>query len=366
MSSVSGPVIDLQLASDTIFAKTGTKLHAVDAQTGKELWSFTNSGLLYSNMTIADNVVYITNEDGDFFALDSASGTELWKFSSPNNGINAAPVIGSGTAYVGGSDTNLYAIDTSTGKQKWTFQAEASFEYPAILVNNTVYVADTGAYLYAVGSKDGQFLWQFREYGSPFGPLVEANGIVYLGGQILYALDEKTGQKKWQFSANQLGIPTPVVIGGGVYLAVYDAFDISNWKNNGIYALDEASGHERWYFSLPNPTTAPYLVPSPLVVTNEAVFVRDLDLVSLYCLDASTGHQRWKSSTYEVITEPVLAGNLMLFGSKDGNLYAVNPSTGQHVWTYSTDGAVGAAPVTSNGVAYVANSAGILYAIQLT
>jgi|AntRauMinimDraft_4_1070384.scaffolds.fasta_scaffold00082_41 outer membrane protein assembly factor BamB len=74
-----------------------TTLHAIDAATGDELWTFERGGW-FSSPVVADGVVYVgerggPNGNGNLHALDAESGEELWAFDR-TEGVNALAAVG--------------------------------------------------------------------------------------------------------------------------------------------------------------------------------------------------------------------------------------------------------------------------------
>ena len=92
---------------------------------------------------------------------------------------------------------------------------------------------------------------------------------------------------------------------------------------------------------------------SPAVV-NGVVYFGSGD-GNVYALNASTGAKLW--SLYHrrrsVISSPAVANGVVYIGSDDDNVYALNASTGAKLWSYTTGSNVGSSPAVVNGVVYV-------------
>jgi outer membrane protein assembly factor BamB len=74
----------------------------------------------------------------------------------------------------------------------------------------------------------------------------------------------------------------------------------------------------------------------------------------------------WRLETGgKVRSSPLVAGDLVLVGSEDGLLYAVDRATGRVMWTYRTGGPVTSSPASAEGVAYLVGGAGHLHALRL-
>jgi quinohemoprotein ethanol dehydrogenase len=119
------------------------KAYALDAKTGKELWSFDpKSDLRVNREACCDEVnrgvavwkgrVYVASFDGNLFALDAASGSVLWKADTITNKkvgytVTGAPEVAGNVVVIGNSggeyDARGYvsAYDLVSGKMAWRF-----------------------------------------------------------------------------------------------------------------------------------------------------------------------------------------------------------------------------------------------------
>ncbi len=69
--------------------------------------------------------------------------------------------------------------------------------------------------------------------------------------------------------------------------------------------------------------------------------------------------------TFDYAYQPVVAGELLLFGSSaDCTVYALDARSGEERWTFVTDGPVRLAPAVSAGSAFVASDDGFLYCLR--
>ena len=82
---------------------------------------------------------------------------------------------------------------------------------------------------------------------------------------------------------------------------------------------------------------------------------------------------KWKNSVggYDAFhqSSPAVANGVVYFGSDDGNVYALNASTGEQLWSYTTEHGtysnfVDSSPAVANGVVYVGSANGNLYALN--
>jgi outer membrane protein assembly factor BamB len=180
-------------------------------------------------------------------------------------------------------------------------------------------------------------------------PLVLA---AVVGGE-LTALDPATGAVVWRFNAGGTVYSPPTVdlAQGRIYFG-------SSGKT--FYALD-LDGFFLWaYPTQDNIPTRPLLVAGLVIFGSEDG--------SLYALDAVAGTLRWQFAAGSPIASSPASFTradgeaLVIFGSDGGAIYALDAATGAPVWQVAAEDAVEAPVTVVDGVAYVAARDGKLYA----
>ena len=63
-------------------------------------------------------------------------------------------------------------------------------------------------------------------------------------------------------------------------------------------------------------------------------------------------------------SSPAVVNGIVYFGSNDGNVYALNASTGAKVWSYTTGGGIVSSPAVANGAVFVGSGDGNVYALS--
>jgi quinohemoprotein ethanol dehydrogenase len=142
-------------------------------------------------------------------------------------GQEASPIVVDGVMYTSGTWGYVYAVDAATGKELWKFDPKAygqAGRYPCCDLLNRgvavwqgrVYVAATDGRLFALNAADGAKLWEVDtivdhslQYSSTGAPLVAGSVVVIgngggdmgVGGVRGYvsAYDLKTGELRWRF-----------------------------------------------------------------------------------------------------------------------------------------------------------------------
>ena len=161
----------------------------------------------------------------------------------------------------------------------------------------------------------------------------------------------KDGTLRWQHTYDGHTQSTPAIAGGILYLT----------RGYNLTALDPKDGTVLWSnMTDTNPTAT--ILSSP-AVAGGMVYVGSND-GNLYALDATTGIKIWNFTTGDAIwSSPAIANGVVYVGSNDNNTYALDATTGTKIWNYTTGGHVESCPVVDHGTVYVGSDDGNIYAI---
>jgi outer membrane protein assembly factor BamB len=101
-------------------ARSG-KLVALDATSGRIVWTASLGGLTYPTPALADGKLYLGTRSGNFNSYDAATGRLRWsRYVGPVAG--SALVVGD-LVFVSSVTKHTYALRTSDGKTVWRFNA---------------------------------------------------------------------------------------------------------------------------------------------------------------------------------------------------------------------------------------------------
>jgi outer membrane protein assembly factor BamB len=242
----------------------------------------------------------------------------------------------------------------------------------------------TGVYDATGVRQFSQVKWKYQTEGRVISSPTVAGGAVYVGStdQHLYAIDQETGGLKWKFHTDSWVTASPAVADGVVFCGSFDG---------SFYAVDAASGKLKWKFDTEGERrfthkrlhglqpsgeligdTWDFYLSSPAVYKG-AVYFGSGD-GNVYALDASTGALKWKFRTGDVVhASPAISDGLVVVGSWDGVLYALQAATGKVAWQFQAgvDPKTGnqqgfqASTAISGGVVYVGCRDSNVYAIDL-
>lgn len=186
-----------------------------------------------------------------------------------------------------------------------------------------------------------------RVTGSP-GIAVDEEMAYVSYGNFIYALDITSGSVSWSYPEKASGqvvfYAQPLVSGDYVYVG-----DLAKT----FHKLDRETGAVIWTF-----TDAKGFFMGKAAESNGVVYVPCND-GDLYALDSSNGELLWTFETDDYLwSQPQVVGDVIYFGSMDHNVYAVSTS-GSELWFKELSGAVNVTPVVNaDGSALFAGSMG--------
>jgi len=310
-------------------------VYALNAATGTKLWNFSTGSAVFSSPAVVNGVVYVGSENGKVFALSAATGAKKWSYKT-GNAVESSPAVANGVVYVGSGDNNVYALNAATGVKLWNFTTgDYVFSSPAV-ANGVVYVGSDDGKVYALSAATGAEKWNFTTGSYIESSPAVANGKVYIGSydDNVYALNAATGAKVWNYTTGG-GFSSPAVANGVVYVG-----------GNKVYALDANNGNKLWNYT----TAIPYRLSSSPAVANGVVYV------------GAGGWGIFASGVKSGVASGVKSG-VGSIGFGDYNVYALNATTGAKLWNYGTGNGLISSPAVANGVVYVGGLSNVVYAI---
>ena len=170
-----------------------SKFYALDVETGEQKWRLSLGGNVgYAPAVSAEGVVYFSSKDTQLHAVDGETGTELWAERLYGMAwTTGSPAVANGFVYVGISDGyQLFAIDPVTGEIEWSFATGGYVWSSPIVQGEIVYVGSGDGSVYALNALSGQEIWHFETENAIYStPLVhEGNVFVTSLDGFLYAL----------------------------------------------------------------------------------------------------------------------------------------------------------------------------------
>jgi PQQ-dependent dehydrogenase (methanol/ethanol family) len=330
---------------------------------------------------VVNGIMYITTSFNHVYALDAATGKEIWHYKhkmgpitifccGPNNRGVAAY---GDKVYMGTLDAKLVALDAKTGRLVWEQQiADPELGYSETMaptaVNGKILIGTNGGefgirgFVKAYDAESGNLLWTFNT--------IPENSVG------VWATHDATGRDMLRDIAAEkaalaeLGDPYKT-LGGGV------------WQNQ---AVDLETNRIYFVVGNPSPDLDGSIRPGDNLYTNSLVSV-DLDSGAYVCHFQYIAHDVWD---LDAVSPPILVdvkdgnGNTvpgLLHGGKTGHVYvhdrrdcslirfseAMVPQ--ENMWVLPTKEGARMLPGANGGVEWspmtVDESLGLVYAINL-
>ena len=273
---------------------------------------------------VVDGVMYVSTDMSRVKALDAKTGKEIWSFDPEVDGgwllhvccgfVNRGVAVWEGKVYVGTLDGRLIAIDAKTGKQVWsvqTFNKDRGYSITSaplgvkgkVIIGNSGAENDVRGYVTAYDAESGKQVWRF--YTVPGNP---ADGFE----NKTMEMAAKTWSGQWWKNG-----------GGGT---VWSSFSYDPELN--LIYFGTGNGSE-WARSIRSPEGGDNLFVS-----------------SVIALDADTGEYKWHYQEvpgdewdYDSCQNMILADltidgqprKVLLHAQKDGYFYVLDRETGKPI-----------------------------------
>jgi eukaryotic-like serine/threonine-protein kinase len=174
------------VVNNIVYVCAGRFVEALDAKTGRLKWSSKlKYGGLYNDAspTVVDGVVYVA--DRFVYAFDASTGKLKWEFGDNYSTYESSPIVKNGVLYIGNSSDEMAAIDVVTGKQKWVFKAGDEISSSPCYANGAIFFGSDDAYLYSIDATTGKLLWRYQTSGKIISSptVIDKNGKVYYSSQ---------------------------------------------------------------------------------------------------------------------------------------------------------------------------------------
>ena len=310
-------------------------------------WSYSAQGAIVGKPLLVSDKVVFSTYDGKVYAFSADRGGISWAYDADASISVPVAKVSSDTVAVA-SQSGRLAFLSATGKEGVVVNLPSAPLYLAGDSGNVYASLPNSVRAY---SQNGSSIWNFT-LSEPAGPIGAFGDAAYFtSGGRLYSVATKNGVQNFAVPAENSFLSSPLEYEGSLYIGATDGR---------LYSFDALSGRLRWYFQ-----TGGWVQSTP-VCSNDSIFFGSNDGYFYSITDA--GRLRFKYKTGEgVWSEPVLYagkwGQQVSFGSNDGNIYGLDASSGEIVWSFSAGGRLGSA-VEKDGALLFGTSAGKFYSLS--
>jgi outer membrane protein assembly factor BamB len=360
----SGPGPDgVAVANGTVYGDSSTAVFALNAATGKPVWVDSHllnegQGKFEIQPQVANGRVYISSAYGDgngggvVMALDAATGKPLWSFNTVLTPDPAVQAIGAGAG--GAWETPLVGTDGTV-----TFGLGNPYQSLSTAVSHPARQLYTDSEV-NLNAATGQLRWYYQALpndfydhdlqDSPIAASINGAPVIVGGGKLgfVYAWNAGTGKLIWKTS-----------------VGVHNGHD-----NDGMLALEHKLTSRVPYtfepggfggvltdMALANGTVYVATVDLPFKETNAQVpsqLPENFGAGEIEALSLATGKVEWDTKVPEMPLGAATVSNDLLFTTLfDGELIALNRDTGAIVYRLNL-------PTTTNAPIAIAGNAVII------
>lgn len=183
-------------------ARGGHRFLALDKKTGEVIWWSEPGGQPLDTIQSTPIIAVINGErlligggaDGAVHAMQARTGKKVWSYHVSRRGLNVSPVASGNKVFISQSEENLegtemggvYCFDASqvsNGQPKLVWQRlgiRAGYASP-IVDKDRLYVPDNGAKIHCLNIEDGSTIWEFKYGTEAKASPVLADGKIYVG-----------------------------------------------------------------------------------------------------------------------------------------------------------------------------------------
>lgn len=316
------------------------------------LWGRPFSVSIRSSAAI-DQLILLGLGNGTYCAIDIATGETVWSFDSGAS-LWSSPAVEDGMVFFGTDLGRVYALDECTGLVRWVYDGlagESFYSSPAVS-NGTVFIGSSLGRLLALNETTGEQVWSFTTGDLIASSPAVSKGMVYVGSNdgAIYALNMINGSFKWSYPTYSPIVSAPAVAEPIVYVTS---------TSGGIYALDQFFGYYLWDF----PTSGP-ITSSPAVDEAKNLVIVGSHDGYVYALNRMTGGLPVWSRYLGVVerSSPAISGNDLIYIGTTNNLFhCLNETSGAVIWSYSVSGPIYASAALTDEHVVISSSDGTLY-----
>ncbi len=311
-------------------------------------WAYATQDAIESTAAIHQGTVYVGSLDGQFYALDLRTGALVWQYQADGE-IKSSPTVADSTVYFGDEAGTFHAVATHNGQRRWTFTAAAGIISAANHADDRLYFGSYDQHLYCLDATAGTLIWKIATEGYIHStPALYENRVVAAGCDgYLRLLDRADGTQHQQLELGGYVASSTAIHAGSAYLGTF---------GNEVLGVDLGAGEIRWRYAHAVRKFPFYSSPA---VADQAVVIGGRDKL-VHALDPQTGQSLWTfAAGARVDSSPVIAGEYIYVGARA--LIAIAMASGAEVWRFETGAAITASPAIAASRLVMGATDGVLY-----
>jgi len=297
---------------------TDNNVYAVNIANGRQAWTY-QAGTVTADPEVVGDIVCLSTNEGHFSALHVAKGTVAWELDTKMPATYRRTwAVNGGSVILARELAAMQAYDAATGTKGVSFQTQEPYVMALKANGGVLYALDATGIIYAFTAATGSELWHkplLSGDNQPGTGLTVDGDSIYLGttSGTVYSIATASGQIRWTYHSGTGTESNLAAANGMVYLK----------DNNGnVQAVSAANGKKVWSYAAVATGFAGLAEAAGRIYYSTALAIQ--------ALDAKTGAPVWAftpsgaaSGSADFLSTPVVANGLVLVGSSDDNLYAI-------------------------------------------
>ena len=318
-------------------------------------------------LTKSGSHLFTVDYSGRIVAIDANSGKDLWSLDLTEP-VSAGPAVADGKLVVGTNNGKVIAVDLSDHKTAWSSVTTSEVLATPTIAEGFVFVHTMDGGLSALSLVDGRQLWRFTHNLPPLvlrvgsSPVVSNTNVIsgFSTGKLL-AINKQEGTVDWaQDIAHPKGktdlqrmvdiSADPVLKDDMVYAASYQG---------SLVALNANNGHLVWDRDISS--------FSGLSLDSKLIYVAATN-GDVVAVDQKTGATFWLQPGLHgrILSKPALSDKYVVLGDDDGLIHWLDKNTGKIVGRFQLDKrGVDATPIIHNNIVYILGRSGKLVALEV-
>lgn len=282
------------------------------------------------------NMPFADAQNTGYAPLDVARGRlgVAWRASFDDR-LFADSTTYDGTAYLGLEDGQIIEIDTETGTHRTLTSLPAQPGWSITTGRDRLYLTAYDDMIYAVSRTNGSIEWHRPISTTQGSPPTLHGGEVFVGRSdgTLYSFESNTGASQWRAS-----LPGPIEWPP----AVTDGVVVAREDSGVTVAFERDSGDELWRFESEADTLAqaigsPVISDGRVYVEGEIPEAQEDIARQVVALDLDSGEEIWRGKRLRGSLVHLIARPDAIVFSSHRDLRAVDPATGDEIWSRSED-----------------------------
>jgi len=335
------------------------------------VWKFNSTGPFYSMPVFRGTIVYCGDMNGNFYAIDSKTGTEVWscKVRYPIN--SRAAIKGNVVCFESGN--SLYGIDIRDGMLLWCYMPNKNeptisvdltdyHHSSPVIENDIAYFGDEWGTLHGVNINTGKAAFKYTTPNQKVirsTPVIKDN-IIYFGDWdgTVYAVSIPTKSLKWQYTMSNMRPKYGAIVSE---MVIKDGLLYFGSQHDTYNPIDILTGKPKWTFIDPDKT---YLPTTPVFYKKDLIIGSTVNANKIFCLNE--GKVKWTVPTKGVFfvkpliyQDSILVMNSSSFGNT-GYLYFVNCKSGSLINEIPIEEAMPASPIIVDNKLIISRKDGLI------